>query len=141
VATSPTSRTSAVFDASAVVRALVDGHPVALAWLARVERHELHLYWPTLLYVEVANALLVLQRGRVISHAGTLEALRSAFGIPATAVPLERLTEEALAVAGRRGLSAYDASYVVLAETLDSALVTDDRVVAAATDNAVLISG
>jgi predicted nucleic acid-binding protein len=40
-----------------------------------------------------------------------------------------------------RRLTAYDACYVVLAETLDAPLVTADRRLAAATPNAVLITG
>jgi predicted nucleic acid-binding protein len=47
----------------------------------------------------------------------------------------------ALAVAGERLLGACDACYVVLAETLEAPLITADARLAAATPNAVLISG
>ncbi|MBV8479265.1 MAG: ribonuclease VapC, partial [Actinobacteria bacterium] len=46
----------------------------------------------------------------------------------------------ALNVAIERSLTAYDASYVVLAEQLGAALVTADRTMAAATPSAVLLS-
>jgi predicted nucleic acid-binding protein len=69
------------------VRALVGGHPVALAWLARVELGELDLYWPTLVYLEVANALLSLHRRRVLSRAGTLEILKQRGPLDREAVP------------------------------------------------------
>jgi len=43
-------------------------------------------------------------------------------------------------IANERGLSVYDACYVVLAETMGATLVTADRRLAAATADAVLIT-
>lgn len=47
----------------------------------------------------------------------------------------------AMAVALDRGLSVYDAAYVVLAEALDAPLVTADRQLANATEQGVLLPG
>ena len=94
-----------------------------------------------MLYVEVANALVRLERLRRLTAGAARTALGAALAIPARSVSLAVLVEPAASVALARGLSAYDACYVVLAETLDAPLVTADARLAAATPNAVLISG
>ena len=65
--------------------------------------------------------------------------LAAAFRLPIVAAPLLLLAPRALNVAIERSLTAYDASYVVLAEQLRATLVTADRKLAAATPNAVLL--
>ena len=140
-ATGVAKASSAVLDASAVVRALVYLHPPAVEWLDRIGAGEIDATWPALLYVEVANALVQLQCLRRLTAGGARTALGAALAIPARSMPLEVLVEPASSVALARGLSAYDACYLVLAETLDAPLVTADTRLAAATPNAVLISG
>lgn len=61
--------------------------------------------------------------------------------LDANARPVESLVRAAWATALSRGLTVYDACYVVLAETLDVPLVTADRGLATATPNAVLLQG
>jgi predicted nucleic acid-binding protein len=123
------------------VRALAYLQPAALEWLDRIERGELEAAWPTLLYAEVANGLLELHRSQRLSVRDARAVLDAAVAIPARTASLEILIGPAWSLALERRLSAYDACYVVLAETLDAPLVTADRRLAAATANAVLISG
>jgi predicted nucleic acid-binding protein len=54
--------------------------------------------------------------------------------------PLRGLAGPALDCALSRGLSAYEACYVVLAESLGATLVTADRSIAAAVERAELIA-
>jgi predicted nucleic acid-binding protein len=109
-----------------------------MAWLGAA-RGTLVCWWPTLLYLEVANALLRAQRSQRLSPPAARALLGAVRRIPARSVAVERLVEEALALATSRGLSVYDACYAALAETVDAPLVTADRRLAAATPNAVLI--
>jgi predicted nucleic acid-binding protein len=131
---------SVVVDASTVVRALVDYHPEAIDWLSRIAREEVRAACPDLLYAEVANALLVKQRAGSLSSAKAKRVIDAAAAVPFAMTTLRSLAVPAWVVASERGLSAYDACYVVLAETMDAALVTADRRLAAATENAVLIT-
>jgi predicted nucleic acid-binding protein len=132
-ATSPSSATRSVVDASAVVRAHIGDDAVAQQWL------ETEVFWPTLVYAEVANALLRLYRhGLSIDRARA--ALDAVHALDANARPVESLIRSAWATGLSRNLTAYDACYVVLAEALDVPLVTADRRLAAATPNAVLLA-
>jgi predicted nucleic acid-binding protein len=115
------------------VRARIGDDPVAQQWL------ETEVFWPTLVYAEVANALLRLHRhGLSIDRARA--ALDAVLALDANARPIESLVRAAWATALSRSLTVYDACYVVLAEALDAPLVTADRRLAAATPNAVLLS-
>jgi predicted nucleic acid-binding protein len=131
---------SVVVDASAVVRALVDYHPEAIDWLSRIAREEVSAACPDLLYAEVANALLVKQRAGSLSFAKAKRVIDAAAAAPFARQTLRNLAVPAWGVANERGLSAYDACYVVLAETMGATLLTADRRLASATDNAVLLT-
>jgi predicted nucleic acid-binding protein len=125
--------TRSVVDASAVVRAYVGKNALAQQWLGT------EVFWPTLVYAEVANALLQLHRhGLSIDRARA--ALDAVHALDANARPVESLVRAAWATALSRGLTVYDACYVVLAERLDVPLVTADRRLAAATSNAFLLT-
>ena len=65
----------------------------------------------------------------------------AAVSAPFATEPVGNLAAPAFHIANERGLSAYDACYVVLAETMGAPLVTADRRLASATANAVLITG
>ncbi|MHB8469292.1 MAG: type II toxin-antitoxin system VapC family toxin [Gaiellaceae bacterium] len=132
-ATSPSSGTSAVVDASAAVRALVYFDEEALAWL------DAEVAWPTLVYPEVAHVVLRLHRNGRLTHDRANLTMRTLFAVAAHARPVESLVGSAWPVALDRKISVYDACYVVLAEALDAPLVTADRRLAAATANAVLL--
>src|SRR4051794_24470130 len=64
---------------------------------------------------------------------GTVRRVRARIGQP-------KAMEAAIAVAFERGLTVYDAAYVVLAEALDAPLVTAERRLAEATERAVLLA-
>ena len=133
------TNTDVVIDASAVVRALVDRDPEAVEWLARISKEEVTAACPDLLYAEVANALIGQQR------AGKLTSAEAKRVIEATVAAIQgvnpaQIVISAWVIAVERGLSAYDACYVVLAETMHATLLTADRRLAAATANAVLIT-
>lgn len=132
-ATSPSSATRSVVDASAVVRAHIRNDAVAQQWL------KTEVFWPTLVYAEVANALLRLHRhGLSIDRART--ALDAMHALDANARPVESLVRAAWATALSRSLTVYDACYVVLAERLDVPLITADRRLAEATPNSVFLA-
>ena len=133
-ATSPSSATRSVVDASAVVRALVNLDGEAEAWLRT------RVSWPTLIYAEVAHSMLRLCRNRVMTRNHASAVLDTLHTLRTDARPVESLVQEAWGVALERKISAYDACYVVLAEALDAPLVTADRRLAAATANAVLLT-
>lgn len=112
-----------VADTSVVVPALVDAG--AAGETARAALDVPDVVAPTLLDVEVVNAL----RGRV--RGGKLSARRAhaAIGI-LRAMPLDRydvvpLLERVWEL--RDNLTAYDATYVALAEAVDATLVTGDE--------------
>jgi len=116
------------------VRAFADRDFAAQRWL------EAEVAWPTLLYAEVAHALLRLHRQRAFPLARAREALDAIYAIHADARPIAMLVPDAVDVALERRLTVYDACYVVLAEALEAPLVTADRRLAGATPNAVLLT-
>lgn len=130
-----------VVDASAVVRGLVDYDPEAVDWLGRIAREEVRAACPDLLYVEVANAVLVQHRAGVLTASQAQRVIDAAATVPFAMKTLRSLAVPAWVVASERGLSAYDACYVVLAETMGATLVTADKRLASATENAILITG
>lgn len=132
-AASPGSTGRAVVDASAFVRAHLGRYDVAEAWLAT------DVSWPSLVYVEVAHALLRLHRQKLVSLARANTVLRALHAFDADMHPVESLARPAWDVAFARELSVYDACYLVLAEGLGVPLVTADRRLAEATPNGVLV--
>jgi predicted nucleic acid-binding protein len=124
----------AVLDASAAGRWLIDADPAAEAIVRRG-----HLTAPSLIAAEVANALrLQVRVGRLASDSAQ-SAMRDLLDAEIQLVPIEGLARAALAVALELGVSAYDASYIALAELLDLPLVTADRRLAAVYDRAELV--
>jgi predicted nucleic acid-binding protein len=130
-----------VFDASAVARALLDHDPEAVDWLGRLTRAEVHGTCPDLLYAEMTNTVLKQQRGGRLAAHDAQAVLDATAAIPFATYAAKSLAIPAWIIASARGLSAYDACYVVLAETMGATLITADRRLAAATNDAVLITG
>ena len=129
----------AVFDASIVLRAAVAGSPSAREWLARLDA-DLHGHAPDSIWIEVANGLRRAVLAGIVETALARRFLDAALRLPITLRSHRDLALPAFDVALDRGLSAYDAGYVVLAEALDAILVTADRTLAAAVPGAELIA-
>jgi predicted nucleic acid-binding protein len=90
-------------------------------------------YWvPVIWRLEFANALLAAQRKRRIDRQTRLEALElaAALALRVDAAPVDMKAISALAE--RHALSAYDASYLELAQRASYSLITMDRVLAEA---------
>jgi predicted nucleic acid-binding protein len=119
---------------------LVDLQPEARAWLGAVATGERRPSWPAHLYVEIGHVLVRYVRtgradpGRASAIYTEVRRIRAGTASP-------RALEFAMAVALERGLTVYDAAYVVLAEALDAPLVTADRQLADATEQAILLPG
>jgi predicted nucleic acid-binding protein len=94
---------------------------------------------PDLVYGEVANALLRYVRAGRLTGADADEAMRLILEVPLRVVSLRSLALDALMLAREIGLSAYDATYVLLAEATGATLVTADRRLAAAVDRVAVI--
>ena len=130
---------NAVFDASVVLRAAVAESPSAREWLARLDA-DLHGHAPDSIWIEVANGLRRAVLAGIVETALARRFLDAALRLPITLRSHRDLALPAFDVALDRGLSAYDASYVVLAEALNATLVTADRTLASAVPEAELIA-
>ena len=132
---------SVVFDASALVRAAV-GKPTGEHddWLALVEGGAAQGYAPELVFFEVANALAGYVRGGALSARRAARALVRLMALPIELVSSRQVAVPALSVALGRGLSAYDAAYIAVAEEVGATLVTADRRLAEAVPGSVLVA-
>lgn len=118
-----------VLDASAVVAVLLD--PGAERIRERIEGPGESLHVPHLMDLEVLHALRrQALRGALSPRRGT-EALEDLKNILFVRYPHTSLVERVWEL--RRNLTAYDATYVALAEVLDAPLLTTDRRLAQAT--------
>jgi predicted nucleic acid-binding protein len=112
-----------VLDASAVVELVARG-PLSPAIRHELAMREDALIVPHLLDVEVANALRGMGRSRNLSEQSALEALANLASLPADrfehTLLLGRIWEL------RHNFTAYDATYIALAEWADATLLTCD---------------
>jgi len=121
----------AVVDASAIVDFLLHRRD-ATVLAAALGRPDIDLHAPSLCDVEVAAAI---RTALLLGRVGTLEEATAIAG-DLVGLPIERyehgpLLDRILEL--RDNFSAYDASYVALAEALGVSLLTADRRLAAAT--------
>ena len=130
---------SVVLDASVILRAFVDADQGAHAWFTRIDEEDVAAAWPDLVFAETAHGVArYVRTGRLTREEGLLVVHR-ALSAPVQSERTGVLADAAVHVALARSISAYDACYVVLAETMKATLVTADRRLAAATATSVLI--
>lgn len=123
-------------DASAIVEVLLRS-PAAAAVEAHLFRAGEALHAPHLIDVEVMHALRRYEGSGVISEARGREALRDLSDLPLARYPHTLLMSRVWDL--RRNLTAYDATYVALAEALGATLVTRDSGLASAPGHRVRI--
>ena len=116
-----------VLDASAAI-ALIRREPAAAALdevLRRSAREAVRLLAPEAFWLEIANVLV---RRHGLTPNEVVEALRETDDLGIDTIPMDRpLLLVTIDLQARFGLSAYDASYLALAETEDARLLTLDR--------------
>lgn len=131
---------SVVLDASVLIRSAVAREPAARAWLRAVEEGQVEGHVPDLAYAECASAVATYVRARLVDVSAAAETLGGIAELPLVSHSLARLVRPSLMLAIERGLSAYDASYAVLAEVLPARLITADRRLAAVVPGAELLA-
>jgi predicted nucleic acid-binding protein len=89
------------------------------------ELGELHA--PDLLYVEIANVLWKHVRSGVMQAETAAAHLAALLDLHITPAASRELAAHALALASEHDVSAYDASYVALAQALECELITADE--------------
>jgi len=129
--------TRAVFDASVIVRAVLDRADDATTWLRSVGDERAEVIAPDLIYAEVANAFAQHVRQGRLAAGDAVELLANVVDLPLRVSASRGICEFAFAAAARTGLTAYDAHYLALAEAEDAVLVTADRALAAAASRSV----
>ena len=129
----------AVLDSSVLIRATATGSTDARRWFAAVQTEEVRALAPELVYAELASALRKYVRVGSMTSGAAGRVLDTLLLVPLEIESLRRLAPSALGVSVARGLSAYDAFYVALADAADAPLVTADRRLAAATGRSILI--
>jgi predicted nucleic acid-binding protein len=127
-----------VIDASAFLRA-AGGHAEALSWFEEIEGRAVSARAPDLLYAEIANAVLTRVRQGGVELEDAHAMIDIATRLPVRVTSLRDLAPSALKVAKERGLSAYDACYLVLAEQTRATFLTADRAAAAAAADSILL--
>ena len=118
-----------VVDASAIIEALLQT-PAAAAVEERLLEDGLPLHAPHLIDVEVTQVLRRYAATRQIEPARCRDALDALQGFPLRRYQHDVLLPRVWEL--RHNLTAYDATYVALAEALDATLLTRDRRLATA---------
>jgi predicted nucleic acid-binding protein len=123
--------TGSVLDAAVITELLIDsplGRRVARMLPARAAAG---LHVPHLAIVESASVLRNLVRGAHLTTDRAEAALTDLAALPCTRWPAEGLLPRMWSL--RANVTAYDATYIALAEALDAELLTTDRRLARAT--------
>jgi len=114
-----------VLDASVLAKCFIEEAGSAVAR----RRVLMQLDWtaPDLIFLEIANVLIKALRRNAIELAAAQRAVSGLPALLATAVASSELHERAFALAIAHGFSAYDASYLALAEREQTRVLTADR--------------
>ena len=123
-----------VADASAIVEVLTAGAP-SHALVVRLAEGPMHV--PHLLDVEVLHSLRGLESRRAIDRTAAAQAYDNFCDLHMVRYPHVALRRRVWEL--RNNLSAYDAAYVALAESLELPLVTVDRRLARARGHGAMI--
>ena len=107
------------------------------AKLAEDPQTEIHV--PDLFYIECANILLKYTRRYKRPLEDSLADLKDLNGLALQTTSTSELIEDALSLANENNLTAYDASYAVLAQRLELPLITADLPLAKTMDWAIWI--
>jgi predicted nucleic acid-binding protein len=122
-----------VIDASALVELLVGGSPLAAKLAARIDSAMESLHAPHLIDLEVASVLRGLEARRLLAPAAAAQALADLLALDLTRYAHDTFVPRIWQLRGN--LTAYDAAYIALAESLAVPLVTCDGKLAAAPGN------
>ena len=126
-----------VIDASALVELLVGGTPRGSKLAARIRGPSETLHAPHLIDLEVTSVLRGLAAKRKLSPALAARAIVDLVALDLARYPHDTLVPRIWQLRGN--LTAYDAAYVALAESLGAPLLTCDRQLAAAPGNGARI--
>ena len=131
---------SVVLDASVLIRSAVANEPAARDWVRAVEAGDVEGHVPDVAYAETVSGLAKYVRSDLLPAKVAGEILEEVVRLPLVTHSHARLARASLTLALEHRLSAYDASYLALAQSLDVPLVTADRRLAAVAANAELLS-
>jgi predicted nucleic acid-binding protein len=120
------STTPIILDASAFLRA-TRGQEEASSWIERIVARQVRAHAPDLIHAEVANGLLGHVRAGDLDPVSAAKFVNTLRRLPIRVVALRELALPALRLAASRGLSVYDACYVVLADATRAPVLTADR--------------
>lgn len=102
--------------------------------LAKVEREEIGLLAPDLIYPEAGNTLWKKQRLKELTRSEVEEITDAILSLPLKIEASKPLLSLAVALATAYGITVYDALYISLAKVYETTLITADRKLAEGLD-------
>ena len=131
-----------VLDASVGIKLFIEeefSDKVQRLFVKLTEDPQAEIHVPDLFYIECANILLKYSRRYERPLEDSLADIRDLSTLDLKITSTSELIEDALELASRKNLTAYDACYAVLAQKLTLPLITADAPLAKAIDWAVWI--